>query len=85
VPNFTEVYQYLLVAQWGQSFICCKFIADGSNSFTFDYNEKKLGRELISLACRHHIMELIIAKVFETLMGLSCGPNIKLFQRFGEY
>src|SRR6218665_722866 len=30
--------------------------------------EKKLGRDLISLACRHHIMELIVAKVFETLM-----------------
>ena len=30
-------------------------------------------------------MELIDAKVFETLMGPSSGPNIKLFQRFGEY
>ena len=30
--------------------------------------EKKLGRDLISLTCRHHIMELIVAKVFETLM-----------------
>jgi hypothetical protein len=47
--------------------------------------EKMLGRELISLACRHHIMELIVAKVFDALMGPSSGPNIKLFQRFGEY
>jgi hypothetical protein len=47
--------------------------------------EEKLGRDLISLACRHHIMELIVAKVFDTLMGPSSGPNIKLFQRFGEY
>src|SRR6218665_3233192 len=47
--------------------------------------EKKLGRVLISLACRHHIMKLIVAKVFETLMGPSSGPKIKLFQRFCEY
>ena len=46
--------------------------------------EQKLGRDLISLACRHHTMELIVAKVFDTLMGPSSGPNIKLFQRFGE-
>lgn len=45
--------------------------------------EQKMGKELISLACRHHILELIVAKVFDTLMGLSSGPNIKLFQRFG--
>ena len=47
--------------------------------------ERMLGRDLISLACRHHIMELIVAKVFDTLMGPSSGPNIKLFQRFREY
>lgn len=47
--------------------------------------EEKLGRDLISLACRHHIMKLIMANVFATLMGPSSGPNIKLFQRFGEY
>lgn len=46
--------------------------------------EQKMGKELISLACRHHILELIVAKVFDTLMGPSSGPNIKLFQRFGN-
>jgi hypothetical protein len=30
--------------------------------------EQKLGRNLVSLACRHHVMELIVAKVFDTLM-----------------
>ena len=46
---------------------------------------EKKGKNLNSLAYRHHIVELIDAKVFETLMGPSSGPNIKLFQRFGEY
>ena len=46
--------------------------------------EQKLNRELISLARRHHIHELIIAKVFDAAMGPSNGPNIKLFQRFAS-
>ena len=47
--------------------------------------EQKLGRSLVSLACRHHIMELIVARVFDTLMEASSGPVIKLFQRFSEF
>lgn len=47
--------------------------------------EQKLGRNLVSLACRHHVMELIVAKVFDTLMGTSSGPNIKLFERFSDF
>src|SRR6218665_2357524 len=46
--------------------------------------EKKMGKDLTSLACRHQIMELIVAKVFDMLMGPFRGPNSKLFHRFGE-
>ena len=47
--------------------------------------EEKLGNDLVSLACRHHFMELMVVKVFDTLRGPISGPNIQLFQRFGEY
>src|SRR6218665_853568 len=45
--------------------------------------EHKLNKPLLSLACRNHIHELIIAKVFETVIerASSC-PQSKLFQRF---
>jgi hypothetical protein len=46
--------------------------------------ENKLKRKLLSLACRHHIHELIVAKVFSLLMETSSGPNIKLFERFSK-
>jgi len=47
--------------------------------------EHKLGRSILSLACRHHIHELIIAKVFEVLLETaSSGPQIRLFQRFSS-
>jgi len=47
--------------------------------------ERKLGRILLSLACRHHIHELIVAKVFDAVMAASSGPTIKLFERFAKY
>ena len=44
--------------------------------------EKKVGRELLWLACRHHVLEIILAKVFEICLGPSCSPEIPLFKRF---
>ena len=47
--------------------------------------QQKFKREIINLACRHHILELIVQSVFDKLMGSSSGPNIKLFQRFANF
>lgn len=47
--------------------------------------EKKIKRDLLSLACRHHILELIIERVFNASMGASSGPNIQIFQTFSDY
>lgn len=47
--------------------------------------EEKMDRDLIGLACWHHIMELIAAKVFDTRMGPSSRPSINLYQQFCEY
>ncbi|XP_050541482.1 uncharacterized protein LOC126905632 [Daktulosphaira vitifoliae] len=44
--------------------------------------EKQLGKELLSFACRHHIHEIIISRVFDKLMPPSTGPDIALFKRF---
>jgi hypothetical protein len=47
--------------------------------------EQKMGKQLVALACRHHIHELVAAKAFETLIEPSTsGPQIKLFQRFSS-
>jgi len=48
--------------------------------------ERKLNKDLISLLCRAHLHELILAKAFCVLnVETSSGPDIKLFQRFYEY
>lgn len=44
--------------------------------------EQLLGRKLLHLGCRHHIMELILAAAFGECMGSSFSPDILLFKRF---
>ncbi|KAK2705869.1 hypothetical protein QYM36_016024 [Artemia franciscana] len=47
--------------------------------------EQKLGMELLSLACRHHIMELVIGAAFRVCMGSTSSPEVPLFKRFQDY
>ena len=44
--------------------------------------EERLGHELLCLACRHHILEIILAKVFNVCCGPSSSPDIPIFKRF---
>ena len=37
--------------------------------------EQKLDRELLSLACRHHILELVISAVFKICLGTTSSPG----------
>jgi len=47
--------------------------------------EQKLEKELLLLACRHHIMELIIGAVFKVCMGATSSPEVPLFKQIKEY
>jgi hypothetical protein len=38
--------------------------------------QQQLDKELLELACRHHIFELVLGVVFETLVGISKTPTI---------
>ncbi|GBN28337.1 hypothetical protein AVEN_130049-1 [Araneus ventricosus] len=44
--------------------------------------EDKFGRHLLWLACHHHTLELILAKVFTLCLGPSRSPENPLFKRF---
>ncbi|KAI8442258.1 hypothetical protein MSG28_005828 [Choristoneura fumiferana] len=46
--------------------------------------EAGIGRNLLWLACRHHILEIILAKIFTLCFGPSSSPEIPLFKRFRE-
>lgn len=47
--------------------------------------EKKLGRKLLFLPCRHHISELLVRSVFELNFGKTSGPEVLLFNRFAKF
>lgn len=44
--------------------------------------EHKVEEELLWLACRHHILEIVLSKVFTFCFGPSSSPDIPLFKRF---
>src|SRR6218665_264623 len=44
--------------------------------------ELKLGRDLLWLACHHHIIKLISSKVFTLCCGPSSASEIQIFKRF---
>ena len=47
--------------------------------------ERGLDKNLIFLACRHHILELVVGAAFEkTAIGVSSGPEILIFKRFKD-
>lgn len=43
--------------------------------------EEKLEKPLLGIACRHHMLEIVIAAVFNKCHGDSSGPDILLFNR----
>ncbi|KAK3918007.1 Magnesium-chelatase subunit ChlH, chloroplastic [Frankliniella fusca] len=47
--------------------------------------ELGLGRKLLRLACRHHVLELPVKGGFEALIGPSQSPDIPLFTRFKNF
>ena len=46
--------------------------------------EQLLGRDLLYLACRHHVLELIAGAAFKKVLPSSSSPNAQLFKRFKE-
>jgi hypothetical protein len=47
--------------------------------------EEALGRDVVHIGCRHHIMEVILSRVFTTLFGATGGPEVGLFKRFKKH
>lgn len=47
--------------------------------------EKQLRKNLLYLACRHHILEVVLRSVFDHKMGLTTGPQPDIFKRFQMY
>jgi hypothetical protein len=44
--------------------------------------EKALDKELVWIACRHHVFEVMLSSVFSVTVGATGGPEAGLFKRF---
>ena len=44
--------------------------------------ETLFGHPLLWLACRHHMMEVLLSDIFSMCLGPSSGPDITIFKRF---
>lgn len=77
-----------LVREWGVTDSVKAMCFDTTASNTGIENgacvllEKKLNKNLLHLACRHHILELVLGCVFKECMGPTSGPDVLLFKRF---
>ena len=47
--------------------------------------EQKMDKDMPWLACRHHVLELVLEAVVLHSLGSSTGPDILLFKRFQKY
>jgi len=54
----------------------------GKQKGTCTLLEQKLGKNMLWLACRHHILEIILEAVVLHSLGVSQGPDILIFKRF---
>lgn len=66
--------------------VCCDTTSSntGRNNGACRLIEKKLGRDLLWLPCRHHMYEVILRAAFEVKMGGTSAPNVLLFKRFQQ-
>jgi len=80
--------------EWGVTDQVCALCFDTTASNTGHRSgacaliEQKLERDLLYMACRHHVMELVVGAAFEKTVGgasASTGPDILLFKRFKEH
>lgn len=47
--------------------------------------ERKMGKKLLWLACRHHALEVVCRDVFNAVLGSTDSPNVTLFKEFKNF
>jgi len=54
----------------------------GSKNGACTFIEHLLDQVMSWVACRHHIMELVLASIFQSLFRPTRGPDVAIFKRF---
>lgn len=79
---------YNTICEWGLNNSVKALCCDTTNSNLGWKNgaavilERKFGKDLLYLPCRHHMYELVLSCVHSTKMPGTTGPNVPLFKKF---
>ena len=46
--------------------------------------QEVLQRQLLWMACRHHVLELVIGAAFGELFGATSGPEVPIFKKLQD-
>ena len=67
---------------WGiaEKIIACGFDTTSSNKGCCTVLQQLLGRQILWVACRHHILELVLKAAFTELFGDTVGPEESFFK-----
>lgn len=60
------------------------YLFEGPSNGTCGRLEREMGRTLLHLACRHHVLEIVLRCVAETCWPCTTGPNVPIFKRFQQ-
>jgi len=92
LPNGTGMLQVKAVAEalseWNlkEAVVAMSFDStssnNGRNQGVCVLLERELEKDLLYLACRHHVLELLAQTAFHTVMGSTAAPEVVLFKRF---
>ena len=81
---------YASIQEWGILAVIRAFVFDTTASNTGWQSGATvrlnfmLGRVILYLACRHHIMELLAKNPFHLVMGYDPSPDVQMFKRLKE-
>lgn len=81
---------YELIADWGlqENIVACCFdttsVNTGDKIGAALVLETLLEKDLLQLACRHHVYEIVLRAAYESKFGPSSAPFPQLFKRFKE-
>ena len=76
-----------LLGEWDLTDSCVAMCSDTTAANTGRFSgacillEAILDRSLLWIACRHHMLEVVLSQVFKSIFGDSVGPSVELFQQ----
>jgi len=75
---------YNVLTEWGlgNKIVYITLVNTGLKNGACVLLEHKIEEELLWLACRHYILDIVLSKVFTFCFGPSSSPDVPLFKKF---